>query len=108
MIYHSVEVNGPINVELERNNLRTMDQVFSYVTTKYGKDKCLGTRHIKSEVEEVQPNGKTFLKYELGDYYWASFSDFEIEADKLSKGLRGLGLKEGDKGKRRPTMYCLS
>jgi len=97
MIYHSVEVNGPINVELERNNLRTMDQVFSYVTTKYGKDKCLGTRHIKSEVEEVQPNGKTFLKYELGDYYWASFSDFEIEADKLSKGLRGLGLKEGDK-----------
>jgi len=96
-IFHSLEVNGPINVELERHNLTTMDAVFKHVTEKYGKDKCLGTRQILSEVEEVQPNGKTFSKYELGDYHWRSFSDLEVEADKLSKGLTSLGLKEGDK-----------
>ena len=68
------------------------------MTEKYGKDKCLGTRQILSEVEEIQPNGRSFQKFELGDYHWRSFSDLEVEADKLSKGLYSLGLKEGDRG----------
>jgi len=96
-IFHSLEVNGPINVELERHNLTTMDKVFKHVTEKYGKEKCLGTRQILSEVEEIQPNGRSFQKFELGDYHWRSFSDLEVEADKLSKGLYSLGLKPGDR-----------
>jgi len=96
-IYHSLEVNGPINVELKRHNLETMDAVFKHVTEKYGKDKCLGTRQILDEEEEIQPNGKSFQKYVLGDYHWRSFSDLEVEAEMLSKGLCSLGLKAGDK-----------
>ena len=30
-IYHSLEVNGPINVELKRHNLETMDAVFKVI-----------------------------------------------------------------------------
>ena len=60
IIYHSMETSSEINVELERNNLKTMDQVFKHVTDKYGKKDCLGTRQILSEEDEVQPNGRIF------------------------------------------------
>jgi len=97
IIYHSLETTGEINVELERNNLKTMDRIFNYVADKYGKKDCLGTRQILAETDEVQPNGRVFKKYELGEYHWRSFSDLEVEATKLSKGLSSLGLKSKDK-----------
>ena len=33
----------------------------------------------------------------MGNYFWRSFSDFEVEAEKLSKGLLSLGLKSKDR-----------
>jgi long-chain acyl-CoA synthetase len=57
-----------------------------------GKD-CLGTREILAEEDEVQPNGKVFRKFVLGNYNWCTFAEFEQNAAELSQGLIQLGLK---------------
>ena len=60
VIYHSVVKASEINVEIERNNLKTMNEVFKHVTNRYGNKDCLGTRQILSEEDEIQPNGRVF------------------------------------------------
>lgn len=53
--------------------------------------KCLGTRQILSEEDEVQKNGRVFKKYNLGDYQWINFTNVEKSANNFGRGLRELG-----------------
>lgn len=39
-----------------------MAKVLAYCSKKYGDERCLGTRDILEEMDEVQPNGKIFKK----------------------------------------------
>ena len=34
----------------------------------------VGTRKVIREEDEVQPNGKNFKKWEMGDYEWKSYT----------------------------------
>ena len=40
----------------------TLDDLFMRTVRLYGSLKCLGTRELLSEEDEVQPNGKVFKK----------------------------------------------
>ena len=64
---------------------------------RYRSAPLLGTREILDEEDEVQPNGKMFKKYIMGDYRWISFEDADTSADYFGRGLRALGMKTQDK-----------
>ena len=53
---------------------------------------ALANELIIAELDEVQPNGKMFKKYQLGDYRWISFEDMHSSANYFGRGLRNLGL----------------
>lgn len=53
--------------------------------------KCLGTRDILGEEDEVQKNGKVFKKFNMGEYKWRSYIDVQITAVNFGRGLRELG-----------------
>ncbi|CAH1104812.1 unnamed protein product [Psylliodes chrysocephalus] len=79
--------------EIERENIKTMTELFEHAVKKYKEKRCLGTRQIIGEEDEEQPNGRLFKKYILGDYNWLSFTDVDRLASLFGKGLRELGNK---------------
>jgi len=52
---------------------------------------------VIAEEDEVQPNGRTFKKYVLGEYLWKSFDEIDRLRTSFSKGLLELGLKPKDR-----------
>ena len=48
---------------------------------------------VLKEEDEVQPNGKVFKKWEMGDYHWQSYVDVDEMSTNFGKGLRELGLQ---------------
>ncbi|XP_047361763.1 long-chain-fatty-acid--CoA ligase 4 isoform X1 [Vespa velutina] len=90
--YRSVDSPGPMHVKLEREKVCTLEAVLLWVSKIHGEKKCLGTRQILAEEDEVQPNGRIFKKYKMGDYKWKSFVDVERLAASFSRGLVENGL----------------
>lgn len=48
--------------EIERENIKTMTELFEHAVKKYKEKRCLGTRQIIGEEDEEQPNGRLFKK----------------------------------------------
>lgn len=65
--------------------------MLTYVAKIHTNKKCLGTREILSEEDEVQPNGRVFKKYNMGEYKWRTFTDVETAATNFGRGIRELG-----------------
>ena len=84
-------------MELVKSRAETMADAMKWATQKYGSKQVMGTREIIAELDEVQPNGKMFKKYELGDYRWISFEDLDSTSDYFGRGLRALGLQPRQK-----------
>lgn len=42
-----------------------MEKMLTYVVKLYSKKRCLGTREILAEEDELQPNGRVFKKVGL-------------------------------------------
>lgn len=82
-----------MHVELEKQGIDTMDKVFSYAVTRNGSKRCLGSRELIDEEDEVQKNGKVFKKYVLGEYLWKTYNEVDRLATGFSKGLRTLGIE---------------
>lgn len=80
-----------IHVKMLQANIDTLEKLFNYVAKIYTSKDCLGTREYLSEEDEVQPNGRVFKKYNLGDYKWKSFIEVERLAACFGRGLRELG-----------------
>lgn len=57
----------------------------------------MGTREILAEEDELQPNGKTYVKYVLGNYNWITFREFKGAAEAAGNGLRTLGVQAKDR-----------
>lgn len=57
----------------------------------------VGTRKVLREDDEVQPNGKVFKKWEMGEYEWKSYMQIDEMANNFGKGLRELGLNPMDR-----------
>lgn len=90
--YRSVGSPGPMHVTLEREKVQTLEGVLLWVSKVHGDKKCLGTRQILAEEDEVQPNGRIFKKYKMGEYSWKSYVDVERLAASFSRGLVENGL----------------
>lgn len=71
----------------------TMDQLFKKSVDRHGDRGCLGTRELLSEEDEVQPNGKVFKKFILGDYTWMSYNEAYDNVKRISAGLKAIGVK---------------
>lgn len=65
--------------------------MLTFATKTHTTKKCLGTRQILSEEDEIQPNGRVFKKYNMGDYQWRTFTEVENSATQFGRGLRELG-----------------
>lgn len=72
-------------------NIDTLEKMFTYVARIHTNKRCLGTRQIISEEDEIQPNGRVFKKYNMGEYTWRSFIEVERQAISFGRGLRELG-----------------
>jgi len=93
LVFHSIVEPGPINEEVRRYNLNTLEKVFSHAVGKYNDKLVFGTRERLSETIEAEVEGKVLVKYELGDYSWRSYTEFGAEASNFGKGLRQMGLQ---------------
>lgn len=60
--YRTVDKPGRIHVDMIRNKVDTVEKMFLYVSKVHGNKRCLGTRQILAEEDEVQPNGRVFKK----------------------------------------------
>lgn len=60
--YRSVDPPGPMHITLEREKVDTLEKMLTWVVNRHGDKKCLGTRQILAEEDEVQPNGRIFKK----------------------------------------------
>jgi long-chain acyl-CoA synthetase len=60
--YRSVAEPRELHVDLLRNSVDTMEKLLKYSAAKFTHKRCLGTRDILAEEDEVQPNGRVFKK----------------------------------------------
>ena len=79
-----------------KEEINTMDKLFNYSCGKYSSKGCLGTREVVRETEERQVDGKEFIKLQLGDYSWLTYTDLNIKAEEVGRGLRELGVEPLD------------
>lgn len=115
--YRSVDSPGNMHISLNKRAVETLDEMLLWVTQVHSSKRCLGTRQILAEEDELQPNGRVFkkvkkkkekkrknnnhllnfipiiLQYKMGDYKWKSFSEVEHLAASFGRGLRDLGTK---------------
>ena len=70
-----------------------MYKKFEMGARKYTDLKTLGVREVLSIDDEVQPNGKVFKKFSLGDYKWSTYGKMLQRISDLSNGLLHVGLK---------------
>lgn len=89
--YRTIEPPREIHVKMLQNNIDTLEKMFNYVAKIHTTKRCLGTREIISEEDEVQRNGRVFKKYNMGEYKWRTFTDVERSANYFGRGLRELG-----------------
>jgi len=78
-------------------DINTMDRLFSYSCNKYQRKKCLGTREVLGETSEKQADGKMFVKLQLGEYKWMNYTEVNLKAEQMGRGLRELGVHPKDK-----------
>lgn len=60
--YRSVDKPNKMHVEMVIEKVDTMERMLEFVSKRHANKKCLGTRQIKGEEDEVQPNGRVFKK----------------------------------------------
>lgn len=88
LCYRNVDPPKAFQIEIERANIKTVEQALTYSCKKHGTKKALGTRQVIREFEEVQKNGKVFKKLELGEYTWLNYREVDEMARNFGKGLR--------------------
>lgn len=95
--YRNVDPPGEVHIKMLQNNIDTLEKMFKYVTKIHQTKRCLGTRDILGEEDEMQDNGRVFKKYKMGEYKWRSFIETERQCSFFGKGVREIGVKPRDK-----------
>lgn len=62
IIYRNVDQIGSMHSHLAKEKIETLESMLKWVAKIHGDKKCLGTRQILAEEDEVQPNGRVFKK----------------------------------------------
>lgn len=89
--YRTIEPPREVHVKMLQANIDTLEKMFNYVAKIHTNKRCLGTREILSEEDEMQPNGRLFKKYNMGEYKWRTFADVDRSATHFGRALRELG-----------------
>lgn len=89
--YKTLEKPNKVHVKMLQNKIDTLEKMFNFVVKIHTTKRCLGTREILAEEDEMQPNGRMFKKFKLGEYKWRSFIEVEQMAQCFGRGLRELG-----------------
>lgn len=76
--------------------LREFSFIFRRAVNLYPYRKCLGTREVLREEDEMQPNGRVFKKLVCGEYSWLTYAEVDARARAFGCGIAALGqqLKE--------------
>merc|ERR1712227_884869 len=91
------KIKDELKAQQGADQITTMERVWNFSMKKYGTRKALGTRAVLGEVDEKQPDGKVFTKFQLGEYSWMNYQEVNSKAENLGKGFRELGMKPKDK-----------
>merc|ERR1719357_1981284 len=94
--YRSVAEVNDVHVRFIQDKIDTMEKVFRFAVRQHGQKSAVGTREILAEEDEMQPNGRIFKKFVLGDYQWRTFSQMDSEAENFGRGMRELGINAKD------------
>lgn len=62
IVYRNVDPIGDMHSTLVRQKIDTLETMLKWVAQIHGDKKCLGTRQILADEDEVQPNGRVFKK----------------------------------------------
>jgi long-chain acyl-CoA synthetase len=95
--YRGVDVPKEHHIRMLQNNIDTLEKMFSYVVKIHTTKRCVGTREILGEEDEMQSNGRMFKKYKMGEYKWLNFFETEMQARYFGRGIRELGLQSRQK-----------
>lgn len=71
--------------------LRIVFFFFRRAVNLYPYRKCLGTREVIREEDEMQPNGRVFKKFVCGEYSWLTYAEVDARARAFGRGLSVLG-----------------
>ena len=86
-----------MHLKMVQADIDTLEKVLKYIAETHKDKNCLGTRQVLSEEDELQPNGRLFKKYKMGEYTWRSYVEVEKEACNFGHGIRKLGIQPKDK-----------
>lgn len=87
IIYRPLPKTTPELDEFKKAGIDTMEKCFNFAVTKHGNKRMVGTRAVLKEEDEVQPNGKVFQKWEMGDYQWMTYNEVSTNNDLIFIGL---------------------
>lgn len=95
--YRSIDIPKEHHIRMLQNNIDTLEKMFSYVVKIHTTKRCVGTRQILGEEDEMQSNGRMFKKYKMGEYKWLNFFETEMQARYFGRGIRELGIPAREK-----------
>lgn len=95
--YRNIEAPKAQHVNMLKNKIDTLEKMFKHVVKVHTTKRCLGTRTILGEEDEVQADGRSFKKLRLGEYKWRSFIETDLQAQYFGKGIREFGVQQKDK-----------
>ncbi|XP_056004487.1 long-chain-fatty-acid--CoA ligase 4-like isoform X3 [Ostrea edulis] len=101
--YRAVEVGG--NKKLATSlfeDCSTVDDLLKRAVQMFSSYKCLGTRDLLSEEDEMQSNGKIFKKVIMGEYRWITFEDMFTRVSHFGSGL----LATGQQPRKNVMIFC--
>lgn len=95
-------------IERPEEDIKTVYDVLRRSSEKYGNAKALGHRKLIKEHHEVKQikktvdgkettQDKTWTYYELSEYNYMSFVEYEKLCHKVGAGFRKLGMEKGDR-----------
>ena len=90
--YKPIEKTNKRLENFRKEGIKTMNDCFNYAVKQHGNKNLVGTRKILGKSEELQPNGKIFEKWEMGEYRWRTYIQIENMSENFGIGLRELGL----------------
>lgn len=95
--YKPIDKTCPDIENFKAAGIETMYECFDFAVKLHSHKRMVGTRKVLREDDEVQPNGKVFKKWEMGEYEWKSYMQIDEMANNFGKGLRELGLNPMDR-----------
>ncbi|CAF1351912.1 unnamed protein product [Rotaria sordida] len=94
--YRAIQVLDQLKTQPE-DQLETLANIPDLCLQRHPHKQTLGVRQIIDVEDEMQPNGKVFKKFIMGEYEFTTYSEACDRINLIGRGLLSLGLKSGDK-----------